>query len=256
MHKFFFLCLAGILAIQKIQCEIVPYVKPALVSNDVWAQVQPYLLPEDHPVKPKLDKLFAKRRFTQSAGHLYLGGFLFKARKKFDQILVAKHPDLKGYVLKIYTDEQTTAPDYPMWIRRIKGAIAVQEALDRLGCNAYFKVPKKWIYPLPEIPFSEEPHPKYFILVIENMHVKPALDNEWMWANPFVMTPERMQALYSVLQDVGLKDSVYIDNVPFCSDGKQAFIDTEHHHRWPIRYDKLMGRIPAEYRDYWRSLIK
>jgi hypothetical protein len=231
------------------------YTKPAGVPDEIWAQVVPYLLPESHPVKPKLDKLFSKKRFTQDFGTLFEGGFQFKGREKKDQILVAKHPKLKGIVIKLYTDEQEGLPDWTMWIKRINGAALIRQEIDLLDVGSYFKVPGKWIYPLPDEPLGIYPNPKHFVLIVENMHVKSARANEEMWLSPYIMDEARMRALYLILQQVGLYDSVYIDNIPFCSDTRQAFIDTEHYLRWPVPLDRLYKRLPKETRHLWRDWL-
>lgn len=233
------------------------YVKPEAISEEIWQQVTPYLLPENHPIKPKLDKLFSKKRHTHDHVTLFGGEFDFKVRKKWDQIIVAKHHKLKNFILKLYLDTQIGLPDWDMWIRRIRGAECIRETIKNIGAEQYFKVPKKWIYVLPEQPAPlAGTQPKHFIMVVEDMHIKSALRNERIWKDPFEMTAMRMKALYKIIAQAGLNDSVYIDNIPFCSDYKQAFIDTEHYGKGPIRFDYLLKRLPKTFRPYWQELIR
>ena len=56
------------------------------------------------------------------------------------------------------------------------------------------------------------------------------------------------------LTEEGLKDSVFPDNIPFTKDGKMAFIDTEHHHLWPVDYYRLERYLSPEMKTYWKNL--
>lgn len=54
------------------------------------------------------------------------------------------------------------------------------------------------------------------------------------------MTPKLLEAFYYLVKSEGLSDSVYAFNLPFCRDGKLAFIDTEHHHEWPVYFQRTL----------------
>src|SRR5687767_6232302 len=74
---------------------------PIEICNDLT----PYFLPEEHPIKSKLDPLFAKHRITHSAATLKKAGFKIVSRGYRNHAIVAKHPKMKGYLIKVYTDE-------------------------------------------------------------------------------------------------------------------------------------------------------
>lgn len=74
-----------------------------------------------------------------------------------------------------------------------------------------------------------------------------------MWRQE--VSKDLLNALYNLLQMLGLIDSVYITNIPFAKDGKIAFIDTEHFHKWPVKFNRLSHSLSNEMNLYWMSLI-
>ena len=122
------------------------------IPSGLWNDVQPYLLPENHPAKAALDKIFKKSRATASLIAMRKAGFKFENPRTLNRLVAAKHSSIKGYLVKAFTDEQTMVSNEGYhWIQRINGARIIQESIDRHGCNWFMKVPKKWIYPLPTI---------------------------------------------------------------------------------------------------------
>jgi len=55
----------------------------------------PYQLPNDHPLRSKLDALFSKERVTATMDTLKKGGFKPLPLRKWDNVVVAKHKKLK-----------------------------------------------------------------------------------------------------------------------------------------------------------------
>lgn len=229
------------------------YVKSPYVTHEIWERVKPYLLPSNHPVKARLDKLFSKSRITLNQDTVAAAGFDRSTVRTYSHNIVSKHPALKGYLVKFFTDEQDLE-DYTPLICRIEGANCVKAIIEERGYQKMFKVPNKWIYPLPE-----EPSPpagyyrKNFILVVEDMYIYRKSKNTRRWKEN--MTPRRADAMYVILQLAGLNDSIYPFNLPFCEDGKQAFIDTEHHHTWPVHFDLMLPYFSSEMEQYWRIVV-
>lgn len=230
------------------------YTKPAGVPQHVWDATAPYFLPETHPMKPKLDEIFSKARVTQNLDTLKKAKFKFKKRAKADNIIIAKHPKLKGVLLKLYTDAQSNLADWPMWVQRINGANHIRSIIANHNYKT-FVVPKKWIYPLPANPApAPGPNPKYFVLVVEDMRLVDSLTNENMWKSSQFVYEGVLSALYTIMQEGGLLDSIYIDNIPFNKDYKIAFIDTEHYDKRPVPYSRLTKWLPSSKQAYWTSI--
>lgn len=228
-----------------------PFVVP-----DVWEKLEPYFLPINHPIKRKLDRLFHKKRVTQSRDIFEQAGFGNAEMRKPTNIVVGKHPDFKGYLFKVFLDTQPPVCEWCHWLKRIEGAQAIQDCITTHGFQ-HFRVPKKWIYPLPaepSPPYTSHYHRKNFILIVEDMQILSKEEN--LKAFKKNMRPKILRELYTILTEEGLIGSVYPKNIPFTHKGDLAFIDTEHHHIQPVPYHKLTRFLSAEMRDYWQTLTE
>ena len=140
--------------------EANPYVSP-----EVWDRLRPFFLPDNHPLKPKLDEIFKGSRVTLSLDGFKKAGFSKYKIRDWSHMVVAFHPKLPGIVVKAFLDTELKMVDWEMWIHRIYGAQAVRECIARHGYEKYFKVPAKWIYPLPA-----KPSPPFGELCEEELH--------------------------------------------------------------------------------------
>jgi len=260
MKKVFFclalqaLLLSSMFATQTLS-EGVPYPYYDHVDPSVWEQLAPYFLPEDHHLKPVLDKIFREQRVTESVKSLKKSHFKIISKQKWSDTYVVSHKKLKRYLVKLYLDSKTTKNDWAAWLSRIRGAQFVQESIERNGYQKYFKVPKKWIYPLPEHP-SPDPNfqGKNFVLVVEDMDILDRRKNDFLWKSN-VLTEDLLDAIFVILQEVGLSDSIYPFNLPFSNDGRVAHIDTEFYHQWPVAFNRLTKFLSKKNQAYWNMLI-
>jgi hypothetical protein len=228
-----------------------PYVKNPGVSDEAWEAVQPYLLPLDHPIKAKLDVIFSDSLILSNIESMHKAGFSCKNRGK--RLTVGKHSKLKGYLVKTYLHTHEFTGEWKTWIRRIKGALNIQECIEGHQYTDLRKTPKKWIYPISN-PFIDTPYPKYFVLVVEDMHVYRYFKNTAKYYH--MMDKRRVEALYTVLGENALIDSCFIDNIPFCRDGRIAFIDTEYYNIYdkPMRWAQLNHKFSPSMQKYWMQL--
>lgn len=239
--------------------------EPSLIPQNLSVAISPYLLKQDHPIKEKLDQLFSKERLLDSFKAMQTAGF--EILKTNSELNVAKHPELPGYVFKFYLDSHDNEPRFKklklkedfisensLWLLRINGAIRVQKIIDEYRFERYFKVSKGWIYELPKYPKATGPYPKHSIFVEKDMGIVSDLENEACYRQKF--DKKLLKAFYTLLKESGLYDSVYIDNNPFCRDGKIAFVDTEEYDRKPIPYEKLLPFFSPEMQIFWKCLIK
>lgn len=184
-------------------------------------------------------------------------GFTHPYPRKFTHLIVTQHPNLPGYVIKAYLDSQRyfkQEPDYIHWIKRIQGAALIKEYIEGKNLQSFFKVPQKWIYFLPKEPEPpEEFLKKYTILIEEDMELLNHQENKKRWMSEYI-DESFLNTLYFLLKDLGLKDCAKPDNIPFCQDGKVAFIDTETFHETSIQYDKLTPYLSRNMRKYWEKL--
>jgi hypothetical protein len=227
------------------------------ISQETWESVYPYLLSEYDELKFKLDEIFNESRVTLNSRTLSDAGFTNVKPRKFSRIVVARHPQFPEYVFKIYLDEQGHKSDEAalyLLIRRVQGALAVQNCIDKHELHANFKVPKKRLYLLPETPMKKKRHSnKQFIIVEEDMNILDKDSNKKAWKSSKI-TEQSLLGLYYILSEVGLVDCCRIENIPFSEDGKITFIDTEMFGFNSVPARNLKKVLPSNMRRFWSSL--
>lgn len=228
-------------------------------SDKIKTAIAPYLMPEDHPIKPLLDSLFSSSRVILNLETLEKAGFAKAKPRKFTKLIVTKHPSFPGYIFKLYLDAQRfhkNKPEYYFWLLRAKGADKVRAEIARLRLENSFKVPQKWIFQLPEHPSPPEGYyTKYYILVEEDMDIVSKEDNEQLWASSYV-TNFLLDGLFAILKKVGLGDCVKPDNIPFSIDGRVAFIDTQTHGSKHVKYKDFTHYLSKPNQTYWKIIIE
>lgn len=239
-------------------CSSADYKPNRYISEKVWAQVDPYLLPIDHPAKPQLDAIFKKCRAIFNTQTMKKAGFSNWTPRKYTHIIVTKHPDLPGIIIKTFLDVQRHyhQKEYDNWIQRAQGIEKIREIITEKGWENDFKLPNKWIYPLPENPSPpKEFARKNFILVEDDMEILSTEENDAMWGSP-VVTKELLDKVFYIVDTLGLSDCAKPDNIPFRKDGQITFIDTQTFYDWLVEWDKMTPYLSEPMREYWKKLTK
>lgn len=230
------------------------YTRPSNIDEDKWNQISQYFLPEDHPIKTSLDRIFTESRPTLNRQALIDAGFRKTKPRSYSRTIVSSHSQLKGYLLKIYTDDNPK-DELKEFINRITGAESIREAIQQKGYSHHFKVPHKWLYPLPQNSAGQHGHHrKNFVLVVEEVDILSNESNYRLWAGA-AMSPRLLREVYELITDLGLDDSIFPFNIPFTKSGKLAFVDTTQHHRWPIPYHRLTKYLSGPMQSYWKKLV-
>ena len=106
----------------------------------------PYLLPATHPLKPILDTLFPRQDVIHSTKTMQEAGFFILREQRSSGILLATHPKLKGYLVKVYLESQQRhrrAFTQQEWlIQRCRGAKKIRACIQKHRMQ-YFTVPDK-----------------------------------------------------------------------------------------------------------------
>jgi hypothetical protein len=225
------------------------------ISHRTWAEVTPYLMPETHPFKSILDKICRSRRILKSYKSLEKSGFNIIHKQINHGLVVAQHPLLPGYLVKLYLDSYPES-EWPLWVLRAKGAKTIQGLLNKYGYNQYMKVPTKWIYPVPQKrrPRADaKTFPKDFILVVKDLDLCHA--NVSLEKLNKAMTFPCLKALHTMIRVGGLSDS-HVGNIPYSKDGRIAIIDTEYVNVWPVHLEWLTKYFSTLNQNHWNNLSK
>lgn len=217
-----------------------------------------YLMPDDHPIKAKLDAIFSSARVLESLETLRKAGFKTGQPRVFTRVIVARHPSFPGYLFKLFLDAQRydkVLPLYKYWGERIQGARLIQQEINNRGWQHLFKVPQKWIYALPPKPAAKSDfYAKNYLLVVEDMQIFPASENNKMWKSD-ALPYEILHHLFILVKELGLSDSMKPDNNPFSKDGRIAFVDTQAFHRSP-RFRNMLPYLSSKNKKVWGEFIK
>ncbi len=250
----FFTAPAAIAALDYPHFNDNPYLTPRLQST-----IAPYLLPLDHPIKSTLDTIFSQSRVIENEKSLTDAGFEWIAGPMpLSFIIVARHPQVPGYVFKIYLDsEKRCRKEIPHWqwlARRCAGAFGIRQIIAREKIR-FFSVPDKWLYLLPVYPHSKEPNPQPVLLVETDMEPVSYEMTQDMWKNN--VTRKHLDELYCILkQGFGGNGTIFLyENIPFTKRGKFAFTDTEDP-RTQLELKHVKRYLSKEMQRYWESLIR
>lgn len=229
------------------------------VEDEVWEKISAYILPEKSVLKNKLDKIFKKFRVIHDCASMERAGFNACIPQKWTHLVVTSHPSCPGYIFKMYTDKRhhhKGTPDHIFWLKRCEGAQLIRGEIEQHGWGNWFKVPKKWIYPLPKKPKpTAKKNAKYFILVEEDMNIFSDEECDLLWKSE-IITKEKLDALFYIIKKHGFWDCAKPANIPISKDLRIAFVDTQSFQVWPVAYHKLLKVLTGPLREYWRTITE
>lgn len=227
------------------------------ISEEAREMMRPYLMPEDHPAKKTLDKLFRKANVTKNVKSFSKAGFVLRHAQPRSFIRIAGHEDLKGYLIKAHLDDEEREKfDRPSWwwfVKRCEGSRKIAKVIEENNIQK-FKVAKKWIYPLPVItnlPPMTLAKRKQVILVVEDMEVLSTEETLKAWKKKITM--EDLDNLYKIVSKAGGR-SYRPENIPYTKNKTFAFVDTEYPDH-PGSYKDIERAIPTKLKPYWKELV-
>lgn len=237
------------------------YEKPAGVSIELWEGLEPCFFPFEDPLRPALTEIFSHERVIFDYDTFLAAGFEPMAVPG-RHVMTGKHPLLPGLVVKVIADVENPEAmlkggDWENWIRRLEGEFVIRYAISKYGFENFFKVPRQWIFPLPEIELPYEGDGivrRHFILIAEDAYIVSEEENHRCYHDCMMKT--QLTAIWKLANNYGLADSCNHDNLPFCHDGKLAFVDTETFYTWPIEADLILKHLNHRNRNYWLEITK
>jgi hypothetical protein len=228
------------------------------LTDRMQVTIAPYLLPLDHPMKPTLDSIFSQSRVVQDQKTLTDAGFqIIAGPMPRSFVIVARHPQVPGFVFKIYLDsEERCREENPHWkslAKRCAGAFGIRQIITRNNIR-HFSVPDKWLYILPLHPFSNVQNLEPIVLMETDMQLESYEVTKQMWKTG--ITEEYLDELYFILkQGFGGHGTACLSvNVPFTKQGKFAFTDTESS-RAELRLKNIKKYLSKDMEQYWDGLI-
>lgn len=226
------------------------------ISKQDWKQINAYRIPEGHPAKQKLDQICSSARVFANLDAMRAAGFANAKPQHHTRIIVTRHPDLPGYVIKAYLDDQayhSEQPEYYYWLKRVEGSRRIQKTIDENNFGHLLKVPRKWIYQLPENPAAQEGTlAKHFILVEDDMNIVGRKKNIRMWRR--CATEELLYALKVVMLKDRFHDCAKPANCPFSVDGRVALVDTQSFDKSHVKFFKLNKALSQPMQQFWFSI--
>lgn len=226
---------------------------PTTLSYDEWEIIAPFILPDTHPAKFALDQIFSEERPLCNQDTLKKAGFKFITRHWSDTV-VATHSKLDGYIIKMFTEDQTDVHETTRLLARIYGSQVAQDLVNKYGWNKRFKIPRKWLYLLPDNPSPDPNIPtKRMVLIAEDMGLLTKKENYKKWSQS--LDKKLLEAVFQILKEGGFEDSCFAFNLPFARDGKIALIDNDKFNLHPIPFSKLLKYLHPKMQKHAEQLI-
>lgn len=212
-----------------------------------------YLLPEDSSLRPVLDALFADPDVLDTPETFAKRGFITISMRP-SGMAVAKHPHLKGYLVKAYIRSKKIKPNWLWCVHRCWGAKNIRELLKEKNIVNY-TIPDKWIYQLShsENLVEDLTHmTSTTVLVVTDMQLVEKTNSRHAWKT--LPTYRHIQELYCILSH-GYSSCSLPSNIPYTIYGTFSCIDTEHPQR-RLPYDHVGRHLSEKMADYWNYLVR
>ncbi len=231
-----------------------------LLTDHMRSMIADYLIPLHHPIKAALDALFSQSRVLENESTLVAAGFeILVPPLAHSYIIVARHPEMPGYVFKLHLDSETRSrKQIPHWIwlvRRCAEARKIRKTIERKNIR-YFSVPDKWLFVPPVYPYSSALNPQPIIVVETDMDLVSAEESEYMWKRG--IKTKHLDELYSIIKHgYGGSSVLHLpNNVPFTKNNKFAFIDTEGPQSDHVKFKFVKTYFSKEMQEYWDDLTR
>lgn len=211
-------------------------------------EIQAHVIPRKHKKNKQISKIFENHPHAMDTPQtVKKAGFTILFRQDKSKIVVLKHPDLKGYLIKGFLkcdiDPNWTFPAWQKLLDRCLGAQNIRKFIKKEKIKA-FVVPEKLLY---EVPDGEDT----VVLLVTDMRLASIHKSYKVWKES--ISKRDLRELYAILSK-GYGSPRLPENVPYTKDGTFAFIDTEYPQR-PVEYWKVGRYLSEEMKAYWEALV-
>jgi len=226
------------------------------VQEKLVHDATPYLLPQNHPLKPILDSIFPTRDIIRNEKALSSTGFIILRAQKQSGVLLIKHPLLEGYIIKLYLDSQQhhrkSYSQQDWLVQRCRGAAQLRKIIATRHFD-HFTVPDKWLYELPPKAGALGSHT--YAVVATYMHLVNKKDTHKAWKEK--ATKKDLRELFFLMKHGGASGALVL-NTPYTVESKFTFIDTEYPDRFfkKKKLAKVAHYFSHENQRYWFFLLR
>lgn len=188
-------------------------------------QIVLHALPSDHVLKEGLEEIFAINSTPfESIDSLSECGFEVLHKQEKSKIVVVKHPQLEGYLIKGYLNSEmepnTQNVYYQKLIDRCIGAENIRTLIRKKKIKN-FTVPDKWLYTLQD-------GKNTVVLIVTDMQLVSSDESRMAWRER--VGKEHLKELFLILSR-GYASCWLAANIPYTKNGTFSCIDTEYPQR-------------------------
>ncbi|MCE5317675.1 MAG: hypothetical protein LLG04_10025 [Parachlamydia sp.] len=220
----------------------------------VQKKLQPFMLPQDHPMKDALDQIIDQHPHPLSdVDSFKAAGFVtlltkYAGHERSAKWRLASHPLVPGYLFKVYLDSEGLDKNvgWKKLADRCAGAANIRKLIKDKGIR-HFVVPDKFLIELPVDPTANQ---QPVMLMVTDMKLAPRPACQSAWRN---VTKGQLNELYEIIAN-GFSSTYLVSNICLTRDGKFACIDTELPQRSP-KLDKVKRYFSPKMRIYWERLV-
>ena len=220
----------------------------AIPLHALIEDIQTHVIPNNHKKRKQIVRIFENHPHAMDTPQtVKKAGFTILFRQQKSRIVVLKHPDLKGYLIKGFlrcdVDPEWTVPPWRKLLDRCLGADNIRKFIKKEKIKA-FVAPEKLLY---EVPNGEDT----VVLLVKDMRLVSLSKSYKIWKEQ--ISKRDLRELYAILSH-GYGSPRLPENVPYTKDGKFAFIDTEYPQK-PVEYWKVGRYLSDKMKFYWESLV-
>jgi hypothetical protein len=211
-----------------------------------------HVLPRDHPACRLLERLCRRSSIIDNERDFLAAGFEIQKKQRRSLMRVATHPELAGYVFKVFfVDEREREREKPRgwkgFVARCNGADRIRRVIQEHRIR-HFTVPRKWLFRAPHHLFHDD---QPTILVAEFQDLVSQEESKRAWLDS--VGESHLDELFAIINRAG-GTSYRPDNIPLTRQGWFAFIDTEHSNDL-ADYESIAPYLSFQMREYWFTLI-
>lgn len=224
------------------------FLQAQLISS---GEIKPFLL-QDKTLKNKCNLIFKNKHVLKNCETLKSCGFVILCKHSCGY-WVCKHPLCKGWLFKIFCEDQHQGDKLAIFWSSCMGEALLREYVLTRSLGCYFIVPPKWLYPIYKTPKKKD-YPFAYVLVEKNIHCFQGFRNEMAWKCAWV-TKDLLCCLHRLICDLGLAECGKIDTIPFCKEGKIVLRETHCYNKFPANFNLLTPCLCEEMQRHWCELI-